>query len=140
MTLDRRSEERLTGVHKDLVEVARLAHKMAREQGRSFIITEGLRTRKRQKQLVAEGKSRTMNSRHITGHAIDCYPVNSSGRTVVNWTGGTRETDKAQNGHFTLMADTFRRAAEELKVRIKLGYDWGWDGPHIELDREFYPA
>ncbi|EMQ3414369.1 hypothetical protein WE666_005403, partial [Escherichia coli O117:H42] len=31
-----------------------------------FGITEGLRSKYRQKQLVAEGKSQTMNSRHLT--------------------------------------------------------------------------
>ena len=61
-----RDRQRLAGVHADLlrvVERARLAI--------PFIVVEGLRTRERQARLVAIGASRTMNSRHLTGHAVD---------------------------------------------------------------------
>ena len=37
-----------------------------------FGITEGLRSRYRQKQLVATGKSQTMNSRHLYGTCRGC--------------------------------------------------------------------
>jgi peptidoglycan LD-endopeptidase CwlK len=36
-----------------------------------FRIQAGLRTRERQAELVARGASRTMYSRHLTGHAVD---------------------------------------------------------------------
>src|SRR5512137_2460339 len=61
-----RDRQRLTGLHPDLVRIvepARLAE--------PFIVVEGLRTRERQARLVAIGASRTMNSRHLTGHAVD---------------------------------------------------------------------
>ena len=63
-----RCELRLAGVHPDLVRVVR----RAAEGGVAFRVEEGLRTVKRQKQLVAAGASQTMNSRHITGHATSC--------------------------------------------------------------------
>lgn len=36
-----------------------------------FRVTEGRRSPERQRQLVAAGASRTMNSKHLTGHAVD---------------------------------------------------------------------
>ncbi len=63
-----RSEKNLQGVNPDLVKVTRRALEISEVD---FGITEGLRSRYRQKQLVATGKSQTMNSRHLTGHAVD---------------------------------------------------------------------
>ena len=63
-----RSEKNLQGVNPELVKVTRRALEISEVD---FGITEGLRSRYRQKQLVATGKSQTMNSRHLTGHAVD---------------------------------------------------------------------
>ncbi|MCV5473136.1 M15 family metallopeptidase, partial [Escherichia coli] len=63
-----RSEKNLEGVRPQLVAVVRRALELTEVD---FGITEGLRTKERQKQLVAEGKSQTMNSRHLTGDAVD---------------------------------------------------------------------
>ncbi len=63
-----RSEKNLQGVNPDLVKVTRRALEISEVD---FGITEGLRSRYHQKQLVATGKSQTMNSRHLTGHAVD---------------------------------------------------------------------
>ncbi|STI98390.1 putative phage PS3 [Escherichia coli] len=63
-----RSEKNLQGVNPDLVKVTRRALEISEVD---FGITEGLRSHYRQKQLVATGKSQTMNSRHLTGHAVD---------------------------------------------------------------------
>ena len=57
----RRSEKNLEGVKPQLVAVVRRALELTEVD---FGITEGLRSKYRQKQLVAEGKSQTMNSRH----------------------------------------------------------------------------
>ncbi|MDI5633335.1 M15 family peptidase, partial [Salmonella enterica subsp. enterica serovar Anatum] len=59
-----RSENNLKGVNADLVKIVRRALQLSPVD---FGITEGLRTVERQRQLVAAGKSQTMNSRHITG-------------------------------------------------------------------------
>ncbi len=62
------------GIHKDDVLLQdtfyRSSHPLEISEV-DFGITEGLRSRYRQKQLVATGKSQTMNSRHLTGHAVD---------------------------------------------------------------------
>jgi len=61
-----RDHQRLAGVHPDLVRVVERARLAV-----PFIVVEGLRSKERQAKLVQAGASRTMNSRHITGHAVD---------------------------------------------------------------------
>ena len=66
--LSTRSRRVLQGVHPDLVAVVEAAI------GRTpvdFMVTEGLRSPDRQAALVRAGASRTLNSRHLTGHAVD---------------------------------------------------------------------
>jgi len=124
MILNTRSNEKLEGVHPDLVRVVKLA---AHYTEHDFIITEGLRTIERQKVLFAKGLSKTMNSRHITGHAIDFAPV-VDGEITWKWPA------------FKPIADVFKRASAELLVPIVWGGDFRTfrDGPHIELDRVVY--
>lgn len=126
MQLDERSVQRLAGVHADLVRVAMRAAELSEVD---FIVTEGLRTMKRQRELVAAGASKTLKSRHLTGHAIDFAPV-VGGEVTWKWPA------------FPLIADAFKRAAKELGVAIVWGGDWTSfrDGPHIELDRKVYAS
>jgi peptidoglycan L-alanyl-D-glutamate endopeptidase CwlK len=93
-----------------------------------FTITEGLRTVARQRELKAAGASQTMNSRHITGHAID-FAVLVGGKVRWDWP------------LYGPVADAFKKAAKELNVPIIWGGDWKSlrDGPHVELDRRRYP-
>ena len=120
------------GVHPDLQNLCIAASERA-----SFVIIEGLRTKARQAQLLAAGKSRTMNSRHITGHAIDFVPWNDKD--------GDRVLDSDEISwklaDFTPIADVFKEEARKMRVRIVWGGDWAQfrDGPHIELSREMYP-
>lgn len=121
----RRSIDNLRGVHPDLVAVVKLA--LAKSTV-DFVVTEGLRTSARQRELVARGASQTMNSRHLTGHAIDFVP----------WIDGGVRWDWPP---FHLIAKAFKEAAAELKIPIVWGGDWTSfrDGPHVELDRRTYP-
>jgi peptidoglycan L-alanyl-D-glutamate endopeptidase CwlK len=121
--MDARSERNLIGVHPDLVKVIRRAAKAG-----GFIVTEGLRTKARQAQLVKAGASRTMNSRHITGHAIDVAAV-VNGEVRWDWP------------LYAAIAKTVKAAAKDLGVPIIWGGDWKSfrDGPHFELDRKAYP-
>lgn len=120
-----RSEQRLVGVHPDLVRVVRAA--LARSAV-DFTVIEGLRTEARQRELVAAGASRTMRSRHLTGHAVDLAPV-IAGQVRWDWP------------PFHQIAKAMKDAAAELGVAITWGGDWKTfkDGPHFELDREAYP-
>jgi len=123
--LGSRSRARLKGVHPDLVKVVELALTYSPHD---FTITEGLRTVARQRELKAAGASQTMNSRHITGHAID-FAVLVGGKVRWDWP------------LYGQVAEAFKRAAKELKVPIIWGGDWVSlrDGPHVELDRKRYP-
>jgi peptidoglycan L-alanyl-D-glutamate endopeptidase CwlK len=126
MQLDDRSETNLAGVHPDLARVVRRAAELSETP---FIVTEGVRTMKRQRELVAAGASKTLRSRHLTGHAIDFAPL-IAGEVTWKWP------------PFAIVAAAFKRAATELNVPIAWGGDWRSfrDGPHIELDRKSYPA
>ena len=124
MNLNARSRDRLKGVHPDLVAVVERAAAI----GPAFIVTEGLRTPERQKQLVLAGASRTMNSRHITGHAVDLAAL-VDGKVRWDWP------------LYHKLAAAMKQAAAELNVAIVWGGDWKSfpDGPHFELDRSKYP-
>lgn len=131
MILLTRDKQRLNGVHPDLVAVVMNARKSS-----SFIVLEGLRTKERQAQLLAKGASRTINSRHITGHAVDIAPWIDNGNGI------------PENGEirwdwplYYPMADAMKKAADELGTKIVWGGDWRTfkDGPHFELNRKFYP-
>mgnify|MGYP000679935446 CR=1 FL=1 len=67
-TLSRLSRSRLVGVHPDLVRCVERAIQITEID---FMVVEGVRDLRRQRELVAKGASTTMNSRHLTGHAVD---------------------------------------------------------------------
>lgn len=120
MTLNARSEQKLIGVHPDLVRVARRAYELE-----PFIVTCGLRTLEEQKALKAAGKSKTLNSRHLTGHAID----------IVDPDGQYDRPDLKR------ISVAFKQAAKELGIDVEWGGDWkgAWDMPHWQLCWKAYP-
>jgi len=132
MTLNASSMAKLQGVHPDLVKVV-----LAAAERKRFIITEGLRTKERQAMLVASGKSQTMNSRHITGHAIDFVPWNDKNHD------GSVSNDEIswKMIDFIPIADVFKEEARLLHIPIEWGGDWisFKDGPHIQLTHKDYP-
>lgn len=115
----------LAKVHPDLYAIVRLA---IRKTGQDFTVFEGRRTIKRQRQLVAAGKSKTMNSRHLTGHAVDLVP----------WIGGKPVWDAAACKTITF---AMANAADELGLDVEWGGNWRtfFDGPHYQLPRRLYP-
>ena len=121
--LGTRSLQNLSGVHPDLVAVVKLAISITEQD---FTVIEGIRNINRQRELVKAGKSTTMNSRHITGHAVDMVPW------PVDWNDLER---------FEVMSEAMKQAAEELDTPLVWGGDWKsfYDAPHFELDRKVYP-
>jgi len=119
------SLSRLTGVHPDLVKVVKLA---ITKTDLDFTVLEGMRTVDRQKQLLAKGATKTMNSRHLTGHAVDLAPVIDG---AVSWDWPL----------YHRLAKTVKAAAAELGVPLQWGGDWRTfkDGPHWELPWAQYP-
>ena len=122
-----RSLGNLKGIHPDL---RRVMDRALQESPLDFIVIEGLRSEARQREMVAKGASRTMNSRHITGHAVDLLPIGPNGRAAFDWP------------LYHQLAPAVKKAAEAEGVQIVWGGDWTSfkDGPHFELDRNVYPA
>lgn len=124
--LSQRSRKRLEGVHPDLVAVVELAIIMTPVD---FTVIEGRRTPERQRELYRAGATKTLNSRHLTGHAVDLAPL-VKGQVRWDWP------------LFHQLAPAVKDAAQALGVRIEWGGDWPRfpDGPHFELSRAAYPA
>lgn len=120
---------RLVGVHPDLV---RVVERVAEDNpGFPFKVIDGVRSIKKQKEYVKAGSSWTLNSRHLTGHAIDAAPLLSD-RSIPwkNWEA------------FRQMAVLFKIAAAIEKVPVEWAGDWvnRTEGPHFQLPRSRYPA
>ena len=118
------SKNNLKGVHPDLVKVVERAISLTTVD---FRVIEGLRSKQRQVELVNKGASKTLNSRHITGHAVD----------VAALVGGAIRWDWPL---YDKIAKAFKQASKELNIPIVWGGDWKTfkDGPHFELDRNVY--
>jgi peptidoglycan L-alanyl-D-glutamate endopeptidase CwlK len=117
--LGSRSRRRLFGVHPDLVRVVERAIELTPVD---FTVLEGVRSEARQEKLVAAGASKTMKSRHLTGHAVDlgAYVDNR-----VDWSWPL----------YHQIAEAMKSAAIELGIPLKWGGDWETfkDGPHFYL-------
>jgi peptidoglycan L-alanyl-D-glutamate endopeptidase CwlK len=124
--LSQKSLDRLAGVHPDLVACVKRAIEISTVD---FAVLEGVRSKARQEQLVAAGASQTMNSRHITGHAVDLGAI----------VGGSVRWDWPL---YAKVAAVVKKAAAELSVPIEWGGDWRTfrDGPHFQLPFKEYPA
>ena len=124
-TLGKRSRKRLEGVHPDLVRVVECA---IRNTEIDFTVLEGMRTVARQRKLVAAGASKTMNSRHLTGHAVD---LGAYVDRTVRWDWPL----------YHKIAPAVKAAAEAEDVPIEWGGDWRSfpDGPHWQLPWPQYP-
>jgi peptidoglycan L-alanyl-D-glutamate endopeptidase CwlK len=130
--MDARSEKNLQGVHPDLIRVVRECAEMCPI---IFTITEGLRTKERQAKLVAAGASKTMNSRHITGHAVDVAAMidfDGDGDLDIRWDWPL----------YKQIANEMKAAAKRVLLPIEWGGDWKSfkDGPHFQLPHKEYPA
>ena len=123
--LSERSRARMRGVHPALVDVIEAAIHITPVD---FMVTEGLRTPARQASLVRAGASRTLNSRHITGHAVDVAAMVDG---AIRWDWPL----------YPRIAEAIKTAAKAKGVALVWGGDWPRlrDGPHFELDRRVFP-
>jgi len=119
--LSQKSLRRLEGVNPALVQVVKRAIQITPID---FIVVEGLRTKERQAYLVEKGASKTMNSRHLTGDAVDLAPIVDN---KVSW----------DWKHYYPLAEAVKEAAKQVKVQVEWGGDWESfkDGPHWQLPR-----
>lgn len=128
-TLSQRSLDALKGVHPNMVRVVKRAIQITQQD---FLVTEGVRTPERQRQLYAKGRTApgpkvtwTLQSNHFVqasgyGHAVDLAPF------PVDWNDLRK---------FHQIADAMKRAALMEGVKITWGGDWtsSKDLPHFEL-------
>lgn len=128
-----RSLKSMQGIHPDL---RRVLDDALQQSPHDFVVTEGLRSASRQKELVRIGASKTMNSRHLTGHAIDLYgwvDLDDNGKVTF---------EEMSNVHvLTAIANAIKASSAKLCIPIVWGGDWRKfrDLPHFELDRKVYP-
>lgn len=119
--LSQRSLDRLKGVDSNLVKVVKRAIEVSEYD---FMVVEGLRTIETQREYVKKGVSKTMNSFHLTGHAVDLAPLENG---AIDW-GNSK-------GQFDSVAKAMKQAAKELGVKIEWGGDWKSfvDKPHFQV-------
>ncbi len=117
--LGSRSLKHLEGVNKNLASVVHEAIKLTEVD---FSVVDGLRTVEEQRQLVKEGRSKTMNSRHLKGTAVDIYP----------WVNGKTSHAAA---HYAEIAKAMFAAAANLNIELEWGGEWKTfvDKPHWQL-------
>lgn len=72
MILNERSLKELNGVDYLLVACVKRA---SMKCPIPFIVTDGIRSKKEQEVLFKSGASKTMNSAHLVGHAVDLVPI-----------------------------------------------------------------
>jgi peptidoglycan L-alanyl-D-glutamate endopeptidase CwlK len=106
----------------------RVVHRAAALSSLDFTVLEGWRNLDRQKQLLAQKATKTLNSRHLTGHAVDLAPM----------IGGSVSWDWPL---YHRLAKVVKAAADHENVPITWGGDWKTfkDGPHWELPWKQYP-
>lgn len=86
-----------------------------------FRVGEICRSMRRQRLLVRRRRSWTLNSKHLTGDAVD----------VIALPNGEPSWDLK---YYRQIATAFKAAAAELQIEIEWGGDWREvDGPHFEL-------
>ncbi len=151
--LGARSIAELEGVHEDLVKVVKRAIQITPID---FAVVEGMRTIEEQRAYVASGASHTMDSRHLTGHAVDlvafignkarwelellckvalamrsaALECNVPVRWGADWDKLLTESD----------APTEEVVQDYIKRRIEAGRKPFVDAPHFELPVSKYPA
>lgn len=148
--LSERSLKNLEGVNPDLQEVVKKAIELTTVD---FAVTEGLRTVEKQKELVASGASQTMDSKHLTGDAVDVVAYLGS---RISWeitlyddiATAIRKAAKDQGvgirwgaawqiGDITTYNDSMQKATDEyVALRVSQGRRPFIDAPHFEVTEE----
>lgn len=86
-------------------------------------VTSGMRTLAEQRQLLRLGKTKTLNSKHLDGQAID-LAILSADRSQAYWV----------LDYFELLNGYIQEAAISVGTQITWGGSWKMrDGPHWEL-------
>lgn len=109
--LSTRSLTKLQGVDERLVAVVRRAIEISTVD---FGVVEGVRSIETQREYFAAGKSQTMESKHLTGRAVD----------LMAYVGGTAAWEL---NLYDNIADAMKQAAIEKHVAVRWGAAWNVD-------------
>lgn len=125
--LSDRCYARLRGVDSRLIQILEIA---SEESPLKFIVTDGLRTEERQRWLYSVGASKTLKSKHLTGHAVDVAILDNEGNPVWDWP------------LYERLSRVIKAIALDLSIPIIWGGDWKQfrDGPHYELNTRLLGA
>jgi len=121
-----RSLNNLKGIHPDLVKLMKAS---IINSPVDFVITEGVRTLKRQQELFKQRKSKCDGIKNKSNHqiksdgfgyAVDLYPL---------------PIDYKNTNAFKILAGHIKKVAKEMNIKIQWGGDWKSfvDMPHYEL-------
>ena len=123
--LGKKSKRELIGVHPYL---SFAVYKAIERVEYDFGVFDGLRTKKEQEKLVDRGWSKTKDSYHLYGLAVDLVPYLDG---QYRWTIQQHEdTKKAFENIHTVM----KSIIEEYDLPIENGWDlWHWDKPHWQM-------
>ena len=121
--LSKRSTDSLKGVHPLLSAVVVYALSISEVD---FSVVDGLRTIAEQQSYVKSGASKTMDSYHLTGHAVDIYP----------WVNGKTSHNESD---YLKVRDAMIQSAKQLGVDIQWGGNWKTfvDRPHWQIPRSY---
>ena len=118
--LSNRSMKELVGVHPYLSFAVIEAIKITSQD---FMVLDGVRTESEQAKLVARGVSKTNNSYHLYGLAVD----------LVAYVDGKPSWDAK---YYQGIADAMKYVIDKYDLPIEWGYDkWSWDMPHWEITK-----
>ena len=128
-----KSHKKMVGLHPNLV---RIIHRAMDMQIMDFSIIDGVRDIATQRDLVDQGVSKTMLSKHLIqqdgwGHAFDAYPYPID-MDLVNI------SDVLEVSRFGVLSGIMRTCAKLEGVEIINGMDWDGDGE--TLDHTFFDA
>lgn len=120
----KRSQDNLKGVNPLLVKVLNRALEISPVD---FGVIEGVRTVEKQRENVKKGVSKTMDSRHLTGDAVDILP--SAIKHGMNW----------DLKYFMPILKAVKQAGDELGVKLRFGVNWKND-PSLPIETKFIDA
>ena len=132
MLLSEKSINKLVGLHPQLtffvvqLMIAMNERKKKNLNYTDFSVFEGIRSYERQKELFKNGKTKTLNSFHLKGLAVDLL--------VYIPTIGVTWDDKKYKNNWDVLLEVAQNVIKENGLSIHNGFkQWGWDKPHFQI-------
>jgi hypothetical protein len=132
MKISKRSQKKLSGVHPQLtVFTFLLMSKMNELKEKNlnhtdFSVISGYRNKQEQEELIKKGFSKSLDSYHRYGLAVDIIPY-------IKNVGGTYDDVKFKN-EWDILLKIAKDVILENKLEIQNGFDiWSWDKAHFQM-------